>query len=170
MHHHKPCANASLPVPFLKLPFDSCVQLYQASRFQQDQSNANARKVFLCSLWYLPFLLAAYVFHSRNWRTVELEDDAVLPDGENANGLSEFVLQTKETLKGMCIHEVVVNNNSNIATPSMCPKVVADKGALKAIDAVVDILETDSDNSTGRISGDPRIDETSSSSTSTPES
>jgi protoheme IX farnesyltransferase len=38
-----------------------------AYAFKQDPSNAKARKVFLCSLWYLPVLLMAFVFHSRNW-------------------------------------------------------------------------------------------------------
>ena len=39
--------------------------LYLAGKFHQNRSNAGARRIFLCSLWYLPVLLAGYVFHSR---------------------------------------------------------------------------------------------------------
>lgn len=48
--------------------------LYLARKFQQEQTNANARKIFLCSLWYLPVLLATFVFHSRTWNTIDEED------------------------------------------------------------------------------------------------
>lgn len=41
--------------------------LYLSHRFSQDRTNANARKIFLTSLWYLPLLLAGYVFHTRMW-------------------------------------------------------------------------------------------------------
>jgi hypothetical protein len=44
--------------------------LYLASRFQQDHTNANARRIFLCSLWYLPLLMAGMVFHSKRWDAV----------------------------------------------------------------------------------------------------
>ena len=42
--------------------------LHLANRFRQDKSNANARRIFLCSLWYLPLLLGGFVFFSRNWQ------------------------------------------------------------------------------------------------------
>ena len=41
--------------------------LYLARRFKHERTNGNARSIFLCSLWYLPVLLTAYVFHSRMW-------------------------------------------------------------------------------------------------------
>jgi heme o synthase len=41
--------------------------LFLSHKFRQDHSNANARKIFLCSLWYLPVLLFGFVFHSRNY-------------------------------------------------------------------------------------------------------
>jgi protoheme IX farnesyltransferase len=47
--------------------------LYLAHKFKQNQSNANARRVFLCSLWYLPLLLGSFVFYSKRW---EKEEDA----------------------------------------------------------------------------------------------
>lgn len=51
--------------------------LYLAYAFKQDQSNAKARKVFLCSLWYLPLLLGAYIFHSKVWNESLHTDDMV---------------------------------------------------------------------------------------------
>lgn len=41
--------------------------LYLSYKFNEKQSNANARKVFMCSLWYLPLLLASFVFYSKRW-------------------------------------------------------------------------------------------------------
>ena len=57
----------------------SVINLYLLSlahAFKREQSNARARKVFLTSLWYLPVLLAAMVFHSRNWNEQHLEDSS----------------------------------------------------------------------------------------------
>ena len=43
--------------------------LYLTEKFRSNSSNGNAKRIFLCSLWYLPLLLGAYLFHSRNWHT-----------------------------------------------------------------------------------------------------
>ena len=48
-----------------------------AYAFKQENSNANAKKVFLCSLWYLPLLLGAYIFHSKVWNESLHTDDMV---------------------------------------------------------------------------------------------
>lgn len=48
--------------------------LMLAHKFKQDRSNSNARRIFLCSLWYLPLLLAGFVFHSRAWQSDKLAD------------------------------------------------------------------------------------------------
>jgi protoheme IX farnesyltransferase len=41
--------------------------IYLSYKFSEDQSNQNARKVFLTTLWYLPLLLAGFVLHNHNW-------------------------------------------------------------------------------------------------------
>lgn len=41
--------------------------LYLASKFYKDRTNGNAKKLFLCTLWYLPVLLTGFVVHSRMW-------------------------------------------------------------------------------------------------------
>jgi protoheme IX farnesyltransferase len=48
-----------------------------AHAFKQEQSNAKARAVFLCSLWYLPLLLGGYIFHSKVWNESLHTDDMV---------------------------------------------------------------------------------------------
>ena len=58
----------------------SAANLYLLSlayAFKQENSNGNARKVFLCSLWYLPLLLGAYIFHSKVWNESLHTDDMV---------------------------------------------------------------------------------------------
>lgn len=49
--------------------------LLQARNFYNKRSNANARKVFLCSLWYLPLMLTAFVFHSQIWNEDTIEEN-----------------------------------------------------------------------------------------------
>lgn len=95
--------------------------LMLAHKFKQDHSNANARRIFLCSLWYLPLLLIGFVFHSRAWSTKKITEDAA--EGDQ---ISEAVVHAKETLKGMCVHEMIVSNETHSA-PQLCMKVQSDK-------------------------------------------
>jgi protoheme IX farnesyltransferase len=50
--------------------------LYLANKFRQDRTNAGAKRVFLCSLWYLPLLMAGFLFHSTMWDKQTIEDEA----------------------------------------------------------------------------------------------
>lgn len=72
--------------------------LYLAKKFSDDRSEKNAKSVFFCSLWYLPLLLAAFVFHSRMWA----EDKQMQPES--------IVAQVRDKLRGVCAHEVLYNN------------------------------------------------------------
>jgi hypothetical protein len=66
--------------------------LYLAYKFRGDQSNANARRIFVCSLWYLPLLLGAFVFHSKNL-------NLVVENVENENKSDDQVIsQTSPTI------------------------------------------------------------------------
>ena len=56
--------------------------LYLASKFRQERTNAGARRIFLCSLWYLPVLLTGFVFHSRAWNKDTISDTAANTDDE----------------------------------------------------------------------------------------
>lgn len=69
--------------------------LYLAKKFSDDRSEKNAKSVFFCSLWYLPVLLAAFVFHSRMW-------------AEEKNENSELLIsRVREGLRSVCAHEVI---------------------------------------------------------------
>lgn len=50
--------------------------LYLAQKFRSDRTNAGARRIFLCSLWYLPVLLTGFVFHSHMWDKQTIPEDA----------------------------------------------------------------------------------------------
>jgi len=81
--------------------------------------------VFLCSLWYLPLLLAAYVFHSRVWNeheqasvVVDADGVAVASSGDRSNDEAEqhgvtLLSRAKQALRSVCVHEVVAAYNMN---------------------------------------------------------
>lgn len=84
-----------------------------AHKFRQNRTNAGAKRIFLCSLWYLPVLLTGFVFHSRMWDAETCTDGAT-------DTVKDAVIGTKEKLRGLCIHEMIDN------APNLCPKVVGD--------------------------------------------
>jgi protoheme IX farnesyltransferase len=48
--------------------------LYLSSQFYRDPGNQNARKVFKCSLWYLPVMMTAMIVHKKEWTRPGLEN------------------------------------------------------------------------------------------------
>jgi protoheme IX farnesyltransferase len=122
--------------------------LYLSKKFHDNRSNANARKLFLCSLWYLPALLFGLVFYSKNWskEAIEEKEKALLlltseegnelldqeerrniPAGEK-DKITEMFLNAKETLKGLCFHEILTHQDDKSNTaPHLCLKKVSDQ-------------------------------------------
>ena len=109
-------------------------------KFKQDKSNANARKIFLCSLWYLPVLLIGYAFHaktienkleSENINHVSLdtsistlgttdrskgEEQSIEDEDKNIlslNIVEKLKLQMKTLFKQVCIHEMIAYWNTH---------------------------------------------------------
>jgi hypothetical protein len=72
--------------------------LYLSYRFHQDRNNSRARSIFLCSLWYLPFLLLAFTFHLR---------------GENTLSLPSWMMQLKIKFRELCVHEMLITSPTN---------------------------------------------------------
>ncbi|KAG9415820.1 Protoheme IX farnesyltransferase, mitochondrial [Aphanomyces cochlioides] len=128
--------------------------VYLARQFQVHPSTANAQKVFLCSLWYLPAVLGLMVFHSKNWETADNENkatqhEALLPlvegTAEDANTTTGIVATTDEwtrrvmavktTLKELCLHEYLWKSNTDAPKTDeshlFCPVVVTES----AVDA-----------------------------------
>jgi protoheme IX farnesyltransferase len=87
-----------------------------AHAFRQDSSNAKARKVFLCSLWYLPLLLAGFVFHSRVWD--EQKDTLGQTDSVDQEGVLGMLAGARQRLRGICVHEMIAAHNSNQSSSS----------------------------------------------------
>lgn len=88
--------------------------LYVANRFRQERTNANARKVFLTSLWYLPSWLVLFLLHSKVWD--EEHDRDVLRDK-----LSEAIHSIREQGRQACIHEHVIAQNPTPPGEASCP-------------------------------------------------
>lgn len=105
--------------------------MYLAKKFSDERTDKNARGVFLCSLWYLPLLLSAFVFHSRRLS----EEEAV--DAENQSMLD----QMRNKLKGVCAHEVLVNKSEK-DHGSLCPKVIGDVAAKTEVSIEQHLVET----------------------------
>jgi protoheme IX farnesyltransferase len=102
-------AGHTSPMFLLEASAANAYLLYLAKEFKANRSNANARKVFLCSLWYLPLLLTAYVFHSREWNESTVHEDHVHDE------ISSAFLGVKKRMKTICMHEVIVSNQSTDA-------------------------------------------------------
>lgn len=113
--------------------------MYLSARFKQHPNNGNAKKVFLCSLWYLPVMLGCMVFHSQHW----LEDhekekkkkdrwgSSLLPeqcvefvDHYGPQNLPTVIRETRDQLKGVCVHEYLWGKGKE--TSPFCPVVVVE--------------------------------------------
>lgn len=92
--------------------------LYLAQRFHQKPNNANAQRVFLASLWYLPLMMFLMVFHSRNWDDnkakaplAQAAADAAALDAHRcssaAKPVDRAVAAARGELSGLCPHEVL---------------------------------------------------------------
>ena len=87
-----------------------------AYKFRDQQTNQNARNVFLTSLWYLPCTLMLFLLHSKSW------DDTVTNDETNTNKniLSQFVSEQIRSVRNkgreLCIHEQAIVKNTGATT------------------------------------------------------
>ncbi|KAL3933007.1 MAG: hypothetical protein SGBAC_010583 [Bacillariaceae sp.] len=94
--------------------------LYVASNFRQERTNANARKVFLTSLWYLPTWLVLFLIHSKVWD--EEKDRDVIRDK-----LSDVIHAVREQGKQACIHEHIIAKNPSASGEQACPVTLSKK-------------------------------------------
>jgi heme o synthase len=88
-----------------------------AYKFRDQQTNQNARNVFLTSLWYLPCTLMLFLLHSKAW-----DDTATAAEpNTNTNMLTQFVSGQIHSIRSkgreLCIHEqAIVKNAETLAT------------------------------------------------------
>lgn len=100
--------------------------LYVANRFRQERTNANARKVFLTSLWYLPCWLVLFLLHSKVWD--EDHDRDVLRDK-----LSAAIHAIRAQGKQACLHEHVIAKHPSPPGEEACPVTLSRKISKGAI-------------------------------------
>jgi protoheme IX farnesyltransferase len=103
--------------------------IYVASQFEKERSNANARKVFVTSLWYLPCVMMLFLLHSRRWHEdvtatttaeIKLQQLQGQDDEDNNNNISVLVTMQKVMndiqSKGreLCMHEALVSKDVEV--------------------------------------------------------
>jgi heme o synthase len=94
--------------------------LMVANRFREERTNANARKIFLTSLWYLPSWLILFLLHSKVWDEETTEKD------EFRDRLSAMIHRLRDQGRQMCIHEHVVAKQED-KEDAACPVTVGSK-------------------------------------------
>mmetsp|Transcript_24733 Transcript_24733/g.53351 ORF Transcript_24733/g.53351 Transcript_24733/m.53351 type:complete len:489 (+) Transcript_24733:100-1566(+) len=106
--------------------------LYVAFKFDKERSNANARKVFLTSLWYLPCVMMLFLLHSRRWHEEVTDDDKlVLKDGQVDNesilvSMQKLINRVQSKGKELCMHEAIVSKDVGIWVGSESNKAAID--------------------------------------------
>lgn len=101
--------------------------LYLSSQFYRDPGNQNARKVFKCSLWYLPVMMTAMIVHKKEWTRPGLEntEDESLASGDFLSGL---VPSVKAAGAAACPHERIIHSldgEQQQQQQQACPAIVA---------------------------------------------
>ncbi|CAB9496904.1 IX farnesyltransferase [Seminavis robusta] len=91
--------------------------LHVAHKFSRDRTNANARKVFLTSLWYLPSFMMLFLLHNRVWDEEEnTQKDAV------REWISAQVHVVREMGRQVCIHEKAIMKQEDAHVPAEVTK------------------------------------------------
>jgi len=111
--------------------------LYVARRFEKDRSNANARKVFLTSLWYLPSWMMLFILHSKTWR--KENEDELKEENEMIKIVQHYITAVRNKGRELCVHEHVINSNSEQG--DKCPLVLGKKKAENVKDSGIKVTE-----------------------------
>lgn len=109
--------------------------LVLANRFHRDRSDRSAREVFKATLWYLPLLLAGFVYHNRNWEKL----DSSVRSSELVVGF----LRLKDRLRGWCLHEwlVLSNKEGSSGNKGLCVKLRVDEAKSSAVESSQQTLD-----------------------------
>ena len=129
-----PFASYALDVTSSMFPLEGILlnayALHVARKFNQNRSNANARKVFLTSLWYLPCLMTLFILHSKTWDTQKeshKEDDKIF------KLYKDMIKAIRQKGRDLCIHEIVTQHiiedagGDEHAADAQCPFTVSGK-------------------------------------------
>jgi protoheme IX farnesyltransferase len=95
--------------------------LHVAYKFKYDRTNANARKVFLTSLWYLPCLLMLFLLHSKTWDDVDEDKE----ENPLRGYISSYIHAVRDKGRQLCVHETAVAKTED--GEKACPVVLGQK-------------------------------------------
>ena len=87
--------------------------LHVAHNFEKERTNANARKVFLTSLWYLPCVMMLFLLHSRRWHE-EVTDDEKEVEASILVKIQKLVNDVQSKGKDLCMHEALASKDVGI--------------------------------------------------------
>lgn len=106
--------------------------LYLGRAFHRDRSDSNARSIFLTSLWYLPLLMAGFLFHSQLTTTESSSSSSSVEQGLEKEDSKEWSVwrAARAALKELCVHELLSSSDSS--QPQLCAKAVLDKAVESA--------------------------------------
>jgi heme o synthase len=128
--------------------------LYVVYKFKHERTNANARKVFLTSLWYLPSLLMLFLLHAKVW------DEETEPADSVHTYLADRVHWIRGKGRDLCLHEKAVLFTSSTSATSddtttspptthegskLCPIVVGASESRKGVEAASLLVATTAD-------------------------
>lgn len=120
--------------------------LYVAYRFRQERTNANARKVFLTSLWYLPSWLMLYLLHSKVW------DDETTQDDKIRDALVRMIHTIREQGRHVCLHEHAIAQHEDPAVAECgCPITLGRKKTVQVMQAAkesIQVIQTNTNTTT----------------------
>lgn len=93
--------------------------VHLAHQFHQERSNENARKVFRCSLWWLPLMLFLFVFHRKEKNGTDGKD--VEPGAAGLAHDDQALLdRVRAFTRELCVHEHLVRTDT-LDGSNLCP-------------------------------------------------
>jgi hypothetical protein len=96
--------------------------MYLSTQFYRDPGNQNARKVFKCSLWYLPVMMAAMIVHKKEW--TRQGEEQTQSETDLAKFLGALIPSVKAAGAAACPHERALTSlEANGAAE--CPVILA---------------------------------------------
>ncbi|KAL3794216.1 hypothetical protein ACHAW5_000180 [Stephanodiscus triporus] len=106
--------------------------LHVASEFDKERSNANARKVFLTSLWYLPCVMMLFLLHSRRWHEEVTDDNkSTLKNGDVGDvsllvSMQKLMNEIQAKGRELCMHEAIASKDIGLWLGSDSSKIAID--------------------------------------------
>ena len=98
--------------------------MYLSTQFYRDPGNQHARKVFKCSLWYLPVMMAAMIVHKKEWTREGEEQTQTEASSDFLTLLGGLIPSVKAAGAAACPHERALTSlEANGAAE--CPAILA---------------------------------------------